>query len=114
MVTVVLSYSVCTMPEVEVVAVRNCHILTVAQANAVLCTMANDPALRCDVDISILFVGNHSFYDTVQVTASMANQQDIIGALLGKMARYFHAQDCVKERNIILCLLGAIALDEAE
>jgi len=113
MVTVVFCYAQCNEPKVQIGAVREGHTLTVNQANSVLEIMANSEDCHGRVEFVILLDGNVAFKDAISIDYD-ARTENILTRYLQQVARHYDREGEIQKRNSILCLLGAIALDDAE
>lgn len=113
MVTVVFCYAQCNEPKVQIAAVREGRALTVSNANAVLRAMTRDQSLYGSIEIAVLLDGDVAFKDVINVSGQWRGY-DMLTSYLQEIARHYDGNGCIEKRNSILCLLGAIALDEAE
>lgn len=114
MVTVMFTYAACNEPKTQLVAVREGHFLDVYKANTVLRTIADDAALRGRVELAVFLDGITAFKDAMTIGEREIGDDKILTRYLQQVARHYDREGEIQKRNSILCLLGAIAIDEAE
>lgn len=88
--------------------------LSVADTSEVLFRLASDSCFHGRYEIAVFLDGEVAFKDSVNINLSAVGKDCLLSDYLKDVARHYDREGQTEKRNSILCLLGAIALDEAE